>query len=275
MSMSTEIFRLEQPFTGSDSERFARQMELSTIYYLSGNVELALRAVESALAVFPNDTNALFMQTRYLIALGEYDRATWTVNRLMGMNLRGEEEKELLLLDANLKAFQHSDFRSLSALADDTGFLGQRSAIYYTLYVLQGDIFWRNRLNLEYRNSPEARIGSDQRVNPAPTPLWLLFPGRHSIGLRSMPQTQRPATPLAPPAATVAPGPQLQAGLFSREDNARSLAGRITAAGFQASVSRRTVNGNTFWAVLVPAGNDSNATIRRLREAGFESFPIP
>ena len=295
VAMSTEIFRLEQPFTGPAGERFSRFMDLSRIYYLSGNVELALRALERALAVFPNDELANIQQTRFLIALGEYERATVVVNRLMNMNLTGDMLRQTHLLDAQLKAFHLSDFRSLAALASDNNYSANRSAIYYTLWQLQGDTSWRNRLNMEYRQSPEARILSssiaDSSINPAPTPHWLLFPGRQSIG--QSPGSQRIANPAPAPAPIrVAPapaaeprpsasaasspntGPMLQAGLFGSEDNARNLADRIRRAGFPADVTRRLVNGNNFWAVLVPGGSDSNATIRRLRDAGFESFPI-
>jgi hypothetical protein len=31
---------------------------------------------------------------------------------------------------------------------------------------------------------------------------------------------------------------------------------------------------NELWAVIVPAGTDTNRTIAELRAAGFESFPL-
>ena len=274
VSMSTEIFRLEQPFNGTTAERYSRYMDLSTIYLLSGNVELALRACEGALAVFPNDFQALTQQTRFLIALGEYERATVVVNRLMNMDLNAEHLQDARLLDAQLKAFHHADFRSLSALADDNSFSRQRSAIYYTLWRLQGHSSWRNRLNLEFRQSPEARIasGADSGINFAPTPLWILFPGRHNVGLA--PFNERPAPAASPTIAPPISGPLLQAGLFGREENARSLSDNIRRAGFDVEIRQRLVNGNNFWVVVVYGGSDVNATIRRLREAGFESFPI-
>ena len=66
----------------------------------------------------------------------------------------------------------------------------------------------------------------------------------------------------------------LQTGLFLREENARTLAERLRRAGFQADIARRGVQGVEYWAVNVPAGNDTGGTIIRLKDAGFESFPI-
>jgi hypothetical protein len=49
---------------------------------------------------------------------------------------------------------------------------------------------------------------------------------------------------------------------------------RLKKAGFDAGLRRRTVNGTGYWAVSVPPGGDINETIRILKEAGFDSFPV-
>jgi hypothetical protein len=66
----------------------------------------------------------------------------------------------------------------------------------------------------------------------------------------------------------------LQTGLFSTEANARVLAERLKNSGFSNEIIRRQVNGVNYWAVTVPAGNDMNATIKKLKDAGFDSFPL-
>jgi hypothetical protein len=48
----------------------------------------------------------------------------------------------------------------------------------------------------------------------------------------------------------------------------------LTKAGFSPSMDRRNSNGREFWAVTVPAGQDVNRTIRELRAAGFDAFPL-
>jgi cell division septation protein DedD len=66
----------------------------------------------------------------------------------------------------------------------------------------------------------------------------------------------------------------LQTGLFGREENARVMADRLKKAGFTPVVSRRTVNGVSYFAVSVNASGDVNAVILRLKDSGFEAFPV-
>jgi cell division protein FtsN len=91
------------------------------------------------------------------------------------------------------------------------------------------------------------------------------------------------AATVAPPAAAtpaVAQTPagqtqvKLQTGLYGQQANAQAQAASLRQAGFSPSIEQRTVNNNRMWAVTVPAGADTNRTIARLREAGFESFPL-
>jgi cell division septation protein DedD len=67
---------------------------------------------------------------------------------------------------------------------------------------------------------------------------------------------------------------RLQTGVFGKEANAQALVTRLVKAGFLPSVEQRIVNGNPMWAVTVPAGQDTNRTIKELRDAGFDSFPV-
>jgi hypothetical protein len=138
-------------------------------------------------------------------------------------------------------------------------------------------------------------------VSAQTRPLWFLYPGRGNVVIGNPVPLQPleaprqyelnapppPAVAVAAPAAaaTTAPaaaaapapsaGPRaLQTGLFSREENAQAAAARLAARGFAAELSRKTVNGVVYWAVSVPPGEDSNRTIMRLKDAGFESFPV-
>jgi hypothetical protein len=105
---------------------------------------------------------------------------------------------------------------------------------------------------------------------------WFLFPGRDAISLAA------PAAPVVPEPVDQKRTPEdagrtpvvLQTGLFSREENARALAERLRRAGFQTDITRRGVKGVDYWAVNVPAGADMGRTIIRLKDAGFESFPV-
>ncbi|GHU84042.1 hypothetical protein FACS189473_0180 [Spirochaetia bacterium] len=153
-----------------------------------------------------------------------------------------------------------------------------------------------------------------QNISTAPTPMWFLFPGREGIRIAepvpagsASPQpeiTPSPATApqlvtaapqpaAAPPTAVPDPVPDpqeavppvstpsapqrsavLQTGFFSREANAKALADQLTRAGFIPSIKTRQVNNTTHFVVSVPPGDDINASLRRLKDLGFEAFPV-
>ena len=76
-------------------------------------------------------------------------------------------------------------------------------------------------------------------------------------------QTQTAQTPTAQTA-------RLQTGIYSSHDYAQAQMTRLRQAGFSPSIEQR----GEMWAVTVPAGTDQARSIRELREAGFDSFPI-
>ena len=287
VSLSIEISRLEKlSLNGTDANmRFEAFLALARLYQLSGNSDAVLKSLDAALAVIPGESQALLEKGRLLISLGEYDKAAEAVAGL----LTGDREKDVLLqaryLIALLEAFRSGNLRLLSALAEEGDFVEFRSVIYYALWRLGDDSAWKARLAREFPNSPEAVIAQ----NPASaiqTPLWLLFPGRDSIRLTELPlmavqPTQATsaasagdASSSASAASAVTDGAVLQVGLFSQEDNARAVADRLTKAGFAPWLQQRLINGSNFWAVVVSGGRDSGAVTKKLKDAGFESFPV-
>ena len=64
------------------------------------------------------------------------------------------------------------------------------------------------------------------------------------------------------------------ATLASLAYHAAALVGRLAAKGFAAAALKRTVNGTEYWSVSVDGGADPEATALRLKDAGFESFPL-
>jgi len=285
--LATEISRLERVIaSASTRERYDAFMALARLRQLSGNHEAALKACEGALALYPRDGDALLERVRLLISLGEHEKAASSAAEL----LRPEQEKEIFLegryLGALAEAFQSGNIQALVVLAGDADFTGYRSAIYYTIWRLTDTVSYRTRLTSEFPLSPEAAIAGG-KVVPASTPLWLLFPGRESITLTPtntppIVQTPAPQSQYPQTQATQPPVPQtqvsqpsvLQTGIFSRVENAQTQADNLKKAGFTPEIFLRQVNGVDYWAVGVPYGNDMNSMIGRLRDAGFESFPI-
>ncbi|MDR1047754.1 MAG: SPOR domain-containing protein [Treponema sp.] len=292
VALGTEIQRIEKNLKSgafSPAEKHQALVKLARLQELSGNLESAAKTWgEAAVAEQGRqDEKSLLRKARCLAAMGDWEGASALVSP-------GSRDQSLRLearyLEAQIEAFRSSDTSALLALLDYPGFAEIKPQVYFSLWKITGNGSWSSRLRSEYPESPEGRIaaeeGPDQgsggsgaragkkaAVYIKPSPLWLLMQGRASFSLEPVPS--------APAAKNVradspAAGREtlLQTGLFGREENARSQAARLAEKGFAAELSRRTVNGNEYWAVLVKAGRDTNRMILSLREAGFESFPV-
>ncbi len=66
----------------------------------------------------------------------------------------------------------------------------------------------------------------------------------------------------------------LQAGWFSRKENAEGLTATLKAKGFKARVeAQKSAAGEDRWAVLVESEGDWSKMQARLKDAGYESYP--
>jgi hypothetical protein len=282
-NLGTELQNLEKNLEKqgiSGAERQKALVQLARLHELSGNIEGAATAWTNAASAEQGKRNDTFFLNgaSCLAALGEWEKAGAAVKTVLLSGGTGPDMLMARFLGAQIDAFHSADTSTLASLLNDPGFENRKAAIYYTLWQITGNGSWKTRLTAEYPQSPEARIAAagTQTISAAPTALWLLFPGRDSIKLETA--VQAPASSAAPAAtpstAVSANTAILQTGLFSREENARAQAERLRSAGFSPSLNRRSVNGNEYWVVQVSAGQDMNNTILRLKDAGFESFPV-
>lgn len=246
------------------------------------------------------DDQSLLESARCLTAVGEADKASAAVRTVL---LTGKDPAVLSrarLLAAYLSAFAgESDAPALlSAFLSDGDYAADRPTILFLLARVCGDAAAGKRLAAEFPASPEARVyAAADRIDLAALPLWLLSPGRGAV------LVARPVSPVlqiaAPPQAAPPAGPQpaaipsdqaaasaalaatpqqaavlLQVGLFRAEPNAAALVARLAAKGFAATAAKRTVNGTEYWSVSVDGGEDPDAAALKLKDAGFESFPL-
>ncbi|MDR0623094.1 MAG: SPOR domain-containing protein [Treponema sp.] len=287
--MGTEIQNIEKNLGKSGLSGAGRRdllIRLAQIQELTGNIEAAAQNWAAAAAAEPGkrDDLSLIRGAFCLAAMGEWDRAGAAAKTIL---LTGQAGPALLLaryLGAQVEAFGSGDLAALTALADDPGFVSLRPAIYYTLWNIskaapEGPERWKNRLITEFPRSPEGRIaaGGGGAVDILPSPLWLFFPGRGGIALETAapPGTSAPAVSASVPAASPASGQGvLQTGLFGSEANARKQAERLQAAGFTPALGKRRINETDYWTVNVPPGQNMGQTILKLKDAGFEAFPV-
>jgi hypothetical protein len=310
--LAAEIGSLERSLKTSlaGPERREAYIKLARLQRLAGNVDAAARAFREAALADPEnrDERSLVESSLCYLALGEFDAASDALLGVIAGGGGGDRGalRDARYLSAQIELFRSGSAASLYALLSEPDYADYRPAIYYTFWRLFGDEAYRTQVLKEFPDSPEAKILQSEasqalagagassataaaldkfaapgpRVSARSRPLWFLYPGRGNIAIGAPVSARPPEVPrqyeLSPaPAATELPGPRvLQTGLFSREENALASAARLAAKGFAATVSQKPVNGVLYWVVSVAPGEDSNRTIMRLKDAGFESFPV-
>jgi tetratricopeptide (TPR) repeat protein len=260
----------------SPTERRGNLIRRARLLTLAGNIEGAAQSWTEAAFAEPGtrDDESLLAGARCLMALGEFDQAEAHVRTIL---LTGVDKLSLAgarFLNAQIEAFKSGGAAALEALTANPDYADIKPALWYTLWRISGAEAYKQRLLEEYPASPEAGILRGALGSPA-LALWLLFPGREDAPRAAGANRAEAAAGTEAAGATEAePAGVLQTGLFSAEENARAMAERLRNAGFSPALHLRRVNDREYWAVSVPPGPDTQQTIMRLKDAGFESFPV-
>ena len=284
-SFEAEIQNIEKnaAHAGSAVERHDALVRLARLRQLSGDIEGAARNWLEAAAAIPDkvDDDALLACAYCLAAMGEWDRAASALEPLLSKSPRAR------FLNISINAIKTGNSSSLAAIANNGEYSQMKSEIYFMLWKTssaEAAETWRRRLAAEFPQTPEGRLaaGSASAVAVKPSPFWLFLSGfeaqsgtpqvPNSSPPASLPNTESTAAVSQPPVSQPAPqtAARLQTGIFSRQANAQSQMTNLRQAGFSPSMEQR----GEMWAVTVPSGADQTRTIRELREAGFDSFPI-
>ena len=276
-AVSTEIERLEM-LASNPAQRQEALIQLARLYQLLGNREKALELWTAVSAAAPGARNdkALLEAVKLLISMGEFDKAAAELRNILMTNRTQDIQLSAWHLNAQLEIFRSGNYEPLNQLAGIPDFSNVHSRILYTLWRVCDDASWRTSLINLYPRSVEAGIaGENPGIKAVFTPQWLLLPPREELTIAAAAPAPAAAVS-APPSVpqTQSTSVMLQAGLFSREDNALALAERLNTAGFSSEITRRSLDSGDFWAVNVPSDNNVNQTIARLKSAGFDAFPV-
>ena len=298
VSLEAEIQNMERAISTQGvtaQQRHDALVRLARLRQLSGDIEGAARNwLEAAAAVPGNvDDDALLACAYCLAAMGEWERAAAALEPLLPKSSRAR------FLNLSIYAIKTGDVSPLAAIADSGEYSQMKSEIYFMLWKTsrtEAAETWRRRLADEFPQSPEGRLAAGENPSAVvmhPSPFWLFLSGLDSLPLmeseqveiRPVPTTAEKPAPetAAPPAAVqvVASKPpvlqpetqaaaRLQTGLFSRQVNANTQIAGLRQAGFSPSLEQR----GEMWVVTVPSGADQSRTIRELKTAGFDSFPV-
>jgi len=280
VSLEVEIKTIEASASKqgiSAVEKHDALVRLARLRQLSGDIEGAARNWFEAAGAVPGkvDDDALLSCAYCLAAMGEWDRATTALEPLLLKSQRAR------FLDTVIKAIKTGDLSTLGSLADNPEYSGVKVEILFVLWKLtRGDSSerWRQRLiNEEFKQTPEGILAAGKpSAVIKPSPFWFFAGGLDSLPiLASVKPSESTAAQTTPSSQTaVSQTAKLQTGIFGHEANAQAQVAKLRQAGFSPSIEQRVVNGNEIWAVTVSAGTDQVRTIRELREAGFESFPV-
>jgi hypothetical protein len=294
ISLETEIQNTAKTANSSgvsSLERHDSLVRLARLRQLSGDIEGAAKNWLEAAVAIPGqvDDDALLACAYCLAAMGEWERALKALDPLLVKRLRAR------FLYVGINALNTGNTSTLGEIAEAFEYSQMKSEIYYLLWKISNGSEsekWRQRLVSEFPQSPEARLTVEtvSQIVLSQSPFWLFLGGLDSLPIAASEADRSSSTSAqgavqtvsqanAPAQATAqtninSSSIKLQAGLYSHESNAQSLAADLIKAGFYPSVEKRIVNSGEMWAVVVSSGSDANRTIRELREAGFDSFPL-
>jgi hypothetical protein len=244
---------------GNEVEKRPHLVRIAKLYQLSGNIEGAANAWQSAALAGKRDDGCLMEAAFCFAAIGAFDKANANARIVL---LAGGDHfaAKARFLMAEIEAFNRGDVAPIVALLADPVFEAYKSVVYYTVWKLTGDNAYKTLLLSEYPTSLEALVCQGTKaVSAFPSPLWILPANKGDTFNRQ----EKPAESLA-----------LQTGLFSEKANAEALAEKIKQAGFSAKSMPKTRNNKHYWAVIVSVDDNINAAISRLKALGFEAFPV-
>jgi len=288
-------------------------VRLARLRQLSGDIEGAARNWLEAAAAIPGqvDDEALLSCAYCLAAMGEWDRAAAALEPLL---VKSSRARFLSLSINAIKTGNVSGLAAIADSGEYSGMKSEIYFMLWKTSRADTAEIWRRRLAAEFPQTPEGRLaaGSASAVAVKTSPFWLFVSGIDSLPLlenalhtapstaaersssitatppvqpvsqtASAPAVTQPSAPapasqtasvsaVTQPPAPAAQTGRLQTGIFSRQENANAQVARLRQAGFSPSIEQR----GAMWAVTVPEGADQSRSIRELREAGFESFPI-
>jgi len=307
----SELLALFEEFVPGVSDGPARRSFLirwAALLELSGRWEEAAARYEDAAFAAPGqrDTASLLSAARSWLAAGETEKAR-SILRILGVaspDAAVRVRAQVLEGWARLIEGFPAEARVLAAQAASAP--PDRETLLSALTLLwaasEGSARAESaaRIRREFPGTPEAAMAETGEV-PA-SAHWLLTPASGAVRPPAAPE---PGSPAVPPGASSAAGPvpsasktpdpsaarpvpsppaggradservaAYQVGAFSEEANASALIRELAGKGVKASLERKERGGRPLWVVLVPAGTDSQATLLRLKDAGYEAYPV-
>lgn len=150
-----------------------------------------------------------------------------------------------------------------------------RPAVLLTLWYLTSDAEYSAELRAKYPSSPEAAI-TEGNAQIMSVPFWYFVP--RNTAAQTVPATDKKSEIKTQSSSSEnADSPKAkkqQLGFYKEEENANASIQRLKEKGFDAySVPEKRKSGTTYYAVVVDE-NTEGTMGQKLKNAGFECYPV-
>jgi len=254
-------------------------LSLAQLQALSGDYgSAAVSFTEAAFSVSGNrDDGALLKAALCYLYAGDFEHAQSHSKTLLLTSRDSQVIANTQLLGLLIDAFRGENLavENLEQMIQDPTRSDQKPILLYVLYVLTGKEEYADTLKNDYSTSLETAMLNGTSVTFKYTPLWLF--GLYDVKSHSIiaaPSIPRDSDQKLPEVSSQPEVILLQVGLFSQQSNAKQMIDSLQKKGFKAELGKRTVHNTQYWIVTVPGGTNYNNTIMKLKDSGFEAFPL-
>ncbi|MBI9105557.1 MAG: SPOR domain-containing protein [Spirochaetales bacterium] len=265
----------------SDEEYRSNLITAAEIKQLTGELTLAADLFKQAsLAVKGNkDFTSLYRAALIRVETADYRtaeadlRAISTFSDDLSLRIRAN------VLSSRIKSYQNSTAEALDIIS---GILINNIELPMEAYLWSIELAESALEGPEYENF--IRLYEEKKISEREAySLENRIPGPDSVfGLITTPdiesQTDKTAAaprPISEPDQSEITAVVIQIGSFLRMENAEDLKKTVALQGFAADIRIKSVNGSDYNVVVIPVGeNDTQSLIIKLKEKGFEGYPL-
>lgn len=144
-----------------------------------------------------------------------------------------------------------------------------RATLYFLLYWLNDDEQAKTTLIKSFPSSMEALLVQN-KASVSPVSFWYLMPRKKAHTVQS--SNDAAPTVAADNAVKQAIPKAYQVGFFKTKSYAEDLLQELIAKGFAAYVESKSAAQT--YTVLVPAASQAQSILKRLKDAGYEAYPV-
>jgi len=287
-SEALDLLREFIPALASPGDRARNAMRFGDLALLLGRYADAAAGYETALAALPAESRGGELQLRAArarLAAGDADRATDLASLALMSAADAAQSARARLIGAWALALRDrkAEARTVAEEIAGNAALGsdiRREArfLLWAAALPAARAEAASALAAAFPGSAEALVAQGGLALP-PAPHWYLG----AISLAGAPAASAANPPDAAPALskpTEARGLRFQVGYYAKEENATATRDLLKAKGFAAviesrpQVAAKAGDDGRRWAVVVDGGADPAATQDRLKDSGYESYPL-